>query len=254
MVLLRAPPRAARAARTASLACTAAHHPAPSAAAEIPSIAATIIRDDHKDHMALGKSRKRVTHHRPALNAASRNSTMRETVFLVGLVVAIFITAWAYHFVKLFVNLNTSGGDDFEPKLPGFISPGQSKTHSEVGQLRGSASVDSERTTKRSEATNGGFDRFMGIALDLSALEPDETLHRLETEDPFGTRTFDRKLMDMETRLGRVLTMDEIAELFPCPRIEERITLPDFRVEAKARAFRDGKRGTFLFFQHLRKA
>ena len=72
---------------------------------------------------------------------------------------------------------------------------------------------------------------------------------RLEKEDPFGTQAFDTQLVEHETRLGRVLTIEEIQELFPCPRDEERITLPDFRVEQKARDFREGKAGTFLFFQ-----
>lgn len=177
-------------------------------------------------------------------------------MFLVGLVVAIFFVAWTYHFIQLCLDLNTEGGEDHgDRKLPGLVSPERSKIESEARQLRGSASVDNERQSiKRSKATKGGFERFVGIALDLSGLEPNETLHRLDTEDPFGTRNFDKKLMEEETRLGRILTMEEIEKLFPCPQIEERITLPDFRIEAKAKAFRDGVKGTFLFFQHLRKA
>jgi hypothetical protein len=100
----------------------------------------------------------------------------------------------------------------------------------------------------------GGYKRFFNIAQELAALEPTDTLDRLEREDPFGTRQFDQQLLQQETELGRVLTIQEIQQLFPCPiKNEERITLPDARVEQKARDFRDGKKGTFLFFQHLRK-
>ena len=191
--------------------------------------------------------------HRKALNAAVSGSTLWETVFLIGLVVAISVVIWAYHFIQLYLDLSLKG-DEGGHQLPGLLPPERSKLQPQV-QLRGSAPVDNNsRLMQQSKAMNGGYDRFVDIALDLSALEPKETLHRLETEDPFGTRTFDTLLMDEETKLGRILTMDEIEKLFPCPQIEERITLPDFRIEAKAKAFRDGVKGTFLFFQHLRKA
>lgn len=100
----------------------------------------------------------------------------------------------------------------------------------------------------------GGYSHFSKIAQDLAALSPSETLEQLARDDPFGMREFDTQLLHHETELGRVLTIDEIQQLFPCPRNEERITLPDARVDQKARDFREGKAGTFLFFQHLRKA
>lgn len=100
----------------------------------------------------------------------------------------------------------------------------------------------------------GGFAHFNSIAQDLAALEdPADVLGRLEGDDPFGTRKFDSELLQRETDLGRVLSIDEMRQLFPCPDNERRITLPDARMEQKARDFRNAKRGTFLFFQHLRK-
>lgn len=95
---------------------------------------------------------------------------------------------------------------------------------------------------------------FTNVAQNLAALPPSELLEQLERDDIFGTRTFDSELQRQETSLGRVLTIDEIKELFPCPTNDRRITLPDIRFEEKAHNFRDGKHGTFLFFQHLRKA
>jgi len=68
-------------------------------------------------------------------------------------------------------------------------------------------------------------------------------------------RAFDTQLLEKETTLERVLTIEEIEQIFPCPaNNEDRITLPDMRIESKAQDFRDEKPGTFLFFQHLRKA
>jgi len=68
-------------------------------------------------------------------------------------------------------------------------------------------------------------------------------------------RAFDTQLLEQETKLERVLTIEEIQQIFPCPaNDEDRITLPDMRIESKAQDFRDEKPGTFLFFQHLRKA
>jgi hypothetical protein len=99
----------------------------------------------------------------------------------------------------------------------------------------------------------GGYEYYKSVALELAGLEPQMTLHRLEMDDPFGTRKFDAELLRRETDLGRVLDVNEIRALFPCPENEYRITLPDVRMESKARDFRNGKRGTFLFFQHLRK-
>lgn len=104
-----------------------------------------------------------------------------------------------------------------------------------------------------SSALGGGYEYYKSVALELAGLEPQVTLDRLEMDDPFGTRKFDTELLRRETDLGRVLDMSEIRALFPCPENEYRITLPDVRMESKARDFRNGKRGTFLFFQHLRK-
>jgi hypothetical protein len=100
----------------------------------------------------------------------------------------------------------------------------------------------------------GGYAHWSQIAQDLVALSPEQTLQKLKEEDPFGTRAFDAQLTEQETTLGRVLTIDEIQTLFTCPAEQDRITLPDARVEQKAVDFRQDKPGTFLFFQHLRKA
>jgi len=190
------------------------------------------------------RRRKRITQpnssRRPALSAAFRNSTVLETVFLVGLVVVAAIVLCIYQFLSS--HFEDDEGGPPEISLQQALEPQPVK---KPGQLRGNL-LNNDKT--------GGYDHFLNIAQDLAALTPAETLEKLERDDPFGTRTFDSQLLERETKEGRVLTIDEIQQLFPCPRNEERITLPDVRVEQKARDFRDGKPGTFLFFQHLRKA
>ncbi|KAL3823126.1 hypothetical protein ACHAXA_006456, partial [Cyclostephanos tholiformis] len=100
----------------------------------------------------------------------------------------------------------------------------------------------------------GGYDYYREVALELAGLEPNATIDRLERDDPFGIRAFDAELERRELGLRRALDIDEVRQLFPCPVNERRITLPDARDGRKARDFREGKGGTFLFFQHLRKA
>jgi hypothetical protein len=97
------------------------------------------------------------------------------------------------------------------------------------------------------------FSDFQQLAVDLARLLPHETLHRLEHTDPFETRAFERKLQEQETALGRTLTLLELQQVFPCPHAR-RISVPDLRNHSQAVSFRRNEAGTFLFFQHLRKA
>jgi hypothetical protein len=103
-------------------------------------------------------------------------------------------------------------------------------------------------TGKREEYSN-----WRALAVDLAGKLPAEVLRILKDEDPFGVRTFEKNLLDRESKHGRFLRVDELRELFPCPT-DHRITLPDQRNPDKARAFRNGTEPYFLFFQHLRKA
>lgn len=202
------------------------------------------------------------------MSAAFHNSTALETAFLVGLVVAAAIVLWTYQFVSSRFDMHSGYGDaensadmlDLQrvqsaANLRGAAQLSSAdKVDGDVDE-RDSGNADRERRTKGGEGIGqGGYPHFLQVARDLAALPPDETLRRLEDDDPFQTRAFDAALLERETGLGRVLDIEEIRQLFPCPSDGERVTLPDVRVEQKAKDFRDGKRGTFLFFQHLRKA
>ena len=164
------------------------------------------------------------------------------------MVIVAAIILWAYQFITSRLEID-SGSE--EGGLPQSLPRVVAEPHiQKSGNLRGGGDIQ-----KITTSTTGGLAHFTKLAQDLAALPPSETLHQLESTDPFGVRTFDKQLLEHETTLGRVLTINEIQELFPCPiNDEERITLPDVRVEQKALDFRNGKRGTFLFFQHLRKA
>lgn len=93
---------------------------------------------------------------------------------------------------------------------------------------------------------------WRSLAVDLAGKLPAEILQILREEDPFGVRTFEKRLLKTESMEKRFLALDELRELFPCPT--DRITLPDQRDPDKAHAFRNGTDSYFLFFQHLRKA
>lgn len=191
---------------------------------------------------------------RPNLSSASRNSTVLETIFLVGLVIAVFIAFWLYQLVTILMSSSVSGPGPVM-SLPDVPSPGgllQQQQRQQQGQVKSAGGLRDGVTT--SSLTGGGYKHFLDIALDLASLEPADVLATLEQNDPFQTNHFDTLLLEKETSLKRTLTIDEIKDIFPCPRLDERITLPDARVEQKAKDFRDGKHGTFLFFQHLRKA
>lgn len=197
---------------------------------------------------------------RPALSKAFQNSTALETAFLVGLVLIGAAVLWMYQLITGNTNNDDKGPPEISPQV--VMEPIQQKH--KLGHLRGNTSNNNnqqqiqQKVVGESNSNNnnrGGLAHFSQIAQDLAALTPAETLARLEKDDPFGTQAFDTELLEHETKLGRVLTIQEIQQLFPCPsNNNERITLPDQRIEQKARDFRDGKRGTFLFFQHLRKA
>jgi hypothetical protein len=96
------------------------------------------------------------------------------------------------------------------------------------------------------------YQDWVVVATKLAALPPDKVIEELNEKDPFGTRKLGRDLIEEETRLQRSLNMSEFRQLFSCP--VDRITLPDMRSAEKAQAFRNGDDGTFIFFQHLRKA
>ena len=88
------------------------------------------------------------------------------------------------------------------------------------------------------------------LAVKLAAMTASETLKELNEKDPFGTRQFEKDLLEQETKLGRLLEHHELEQLFPCP--SSRITLPEQRNLQKAQDYRNNKPGTFLFFQFAR--
>ena len=115
----------------------------------------------------------------------------------------------------------------------------------------GSASANLESSTFLQPKREKYAD-WRSLAVDLAGKLPAEILQILKEEDPFGVRTFEKRLLETESSQKRFLALDELRELFPCPT--DRITLPDQRDSDKAHAFRNGTDSYFLFFQHLRKA
>lgn len=108
------------------------------------------------------------------------------------------------------------------------------------------------RTKEEVHPAASKYPYWRNLAMRLASLPADQALQELNTKDPFETRKFEKDLLAKETELGRLLDETELKSLFPCP--SSRIALPDQRNFQKSREFRDAKQGTFLFFQHLRKA
>lgn len=109
------------------------------------------------------------------------------------------------------------------------------------------------------------YHSWLNVALFLASQSPSELLSILDQVDPFQVRAFDASLIQSELEHERSLSPAELAQLFPCPPIGQRITLPNQVNQTKAKLFRDNSRmssdtlndnnnGYFLFFQHLRKA
>jgi hypothetical protein len=107
---------------------------------------------------------------RPTLSSASRNSTMVETIFLIGLVIAVFIVFWLHQLVSVLMVSSVSGPG---PVLS--LSDGTSSGR-QRGQVRSPAAGSGLRGGFSSTTTQGGFKHLLDIALDLAALEPTELL------------------------------------------------------------------------------
>ena len=114
------------------------------------------------------------------------------------------------------------------------------------------ASLSEPRNLQKTTPKREKYSDWRSLAVDLAGKLPAEILRILREEDPFGVRTFEKNLLETESKNERFLEVDELQQLFPCPT--DRITLPDQRNSDKARAFRNGTKSYFLFFQHLRKA
>ncbi len=107
---------------------------------------------------------------RPALRAAFNNSTVLETVFLVGLVIAAAIVLWTYQFISSSLEEgdatnNNGSGSAALPRVLEPLHPAKS------GQLRGTNGSNSNNNEQPKSLT-GGYAHFLKVAQDLSALNP----------------------------------------------------------------------------------
>lgn len=126
---------------------------------------------------------------------------------------------------------------------------GTNGSDARAGGAKLAVSSSSLRQTKTSFPRS--YDEWRKLAVDLARLSPAETLATLERDDPFGVRGLAKILKEQES-----LDFAAIEKLFPCPPLDQRLSFPDQRNNTKARDFRENRdaSGTFLFFQHLRKA
>jgi hypothetical protein len=156
-------------------------------------------------------------------------------IFLVG-----------YSFLVLSF-LKVSDTHDKNMKLESLVKPKMSLTTATTNTKNSTTPKHYSKTAARRT-----FNEWKELAVNLAGKLPHEVLEILNSEDPFGVRGFEERLLQAESDKEALLEMSEVQSIFPCP--SERITLPDVRNHAKAAMFRNGTRESFLFFQHLRKA
>ena len=101
------------------------------------------------------------------------------------MVIVAAIILWAYQFITSRLEID-SGSE--EGGLPQSLPRVVAEPHiQKSGNLRGGGDIQ-----KITTSTTGGLAHFTKLAQDLAALPPSETLHQLESTDPFGVRTFDK--------------------------------------------------------------
>lgn len=95
------------------------------------------------------------------------------------------------------------------------------------------------------------YSTWRSIAVNLAKLPADRVLLELQLRDPFGTRRVAQKIQEA----GGVtnVSLHHLQELFPCPK-DNLLSAPDQRNHSRTQMFRNNETGSFLFFQHLRKA
>ena len=195
---------------------------------------------------------------------SKRRRKTRVSRFVCNLVFSIFAIIMmyiGYGFMKMNASINERKEHMKNTDDKIIHTPSNSESiHNEKQELPIHANQNINDSNKKGKR----YDEFFEMATSLAALTPEEILEALNTKDPFEMRSFSQKLKEKEVELDRKLTLDEIKHLFPCP--VDRISLPDKRDHTKAEIFRKeiksvihnepiaNATGSFIFFQHLRKA
>jgi hypothetical protein len=213
----------------------------------------------------------RAAHHLRHRKAGLASSYLRWTPQRV-VVLALLIVAFVYYHVA--TRILRGGGDNDSkgaggsgsggngsPQLLAPPPPSGSSSKTQQQQERKILEMMNDNHGQHHE-TRSTYKEWRDYAVSLARELPDVVVETLKTQDPFGVRTFERKLLESESNKQRFLTLQELQGLFPCPSSSSssevggggRITLPDQRNHDKAAAFRNGTIPYFLFFQHLRKA
>ena len=174
-----------------------------------------------------------------------------ESIFAILIVISLVLVLVSYHYLFHFSSSDASTDSNNDKGSNAAKQPNMPQHHDNKPKQRKSTSIDSKTTTLQN------YEYWRDVAVQLAQLSAPDLLRELENRDPFQVRSFERQLLDEETKQGRILPLEEVRKLFPCPTNladtnSHRITIPDQRNMTRSDEFRDGK--DFLFFQHLRKA
>jgi len=203
--------------------------------------------------MTMGKNNNSIPR-RTITNAIHNNTKPKKRIgwILLGIFVLVVVTIYIFLLSKIFQQHNQDSNSYVI--TPPIIDTTVSKDSKNNIPLR-----------EEQQSLLYRYEDWKQWATQLASLPAEEILTILRTQDPFGVRTFEEKLLQMESDQQAILQLEDIRTLFPCPK-EERITLPDQRNHILAQKYRDGidpskqqqqqsdDNFVFLFFQHLRKA
>ena len=182
--------------------------------------------------------------HNPARRKRKRSGLNWQNVILLMMMLMVVIYVRVYLLI-----LQASNSKKQEPRAPLIEARNLGKKSKLILQNH---NFEDQAESLLKTPKHEQYSYWRTLAVNLAGKLPEDILRILKSEDPFGVRTFEQRLLEAESSRGRFLQLEELRELFPCPT--DRISLPDQRNSDKARAFRNGTEPYFLFFQHLRKA
>lgn len=184
----------------------------------------------------------------------SASTTLSTIRWLVTIFIALLVVLYMC-FVYSFMSTIGSNNNNYNKRIENSQSAVDSAANQRnVAQV---SAVSSPNQKPPAQNSPRSYAEWRQLAMDLAALPASETLSKLERDDPFGVRRV-AKAMEEAAAQGQpiddVSTVEQLG-LFTCPPQQERLSYPDQRDADKARSFRErDEKGTFIFFQHLRKA
>ena len=171
-------------------------------------------------------------------SVATRLATLRVAMTCFVLTLSIIYLSFLYSFASVMRN-------------QGNVETSNSDSNNNDAKLRSVSTVNRDSSASGTPHT---YTEWRKLATDLAKLPPSELLDTLQRQDPFGVRAIEHAIRNAPKERTLEELLPDIETVFTCPPVEERLSFPDQRDADKAQSYRNHDEGTFIFFQHLRKA